>query len=80
MDVRRVIIEVRGLKPDVVNAVAAIRRAFNRNITLTYPSGAKFISFMPDGDAKLTEDSSTKDGQDVWLGTIEAKVFSERDD
>lgn len=80
LDVRKVTIEVRGLKPDVVTACAAIRQAFNRKITLAYPSGAKFISFMPDGDAKLNEDPATKDGQDVWLGIIEANVFSARDD
>jgi len=80
IDVRKVTFEVRGHKPDVVTACAAIRTAFNRNITLVFPSGARFMTWLPVGDCKLTEDPATKDGHDIWLGTIEAHCYSVRQD
>lgn len=77
-DHRKVTIKVWGLKDDVVSAIAVLTGIFNLFTTLVYPSGARFIRWWPDGDAKLYQDEATKDGQDVWVGEIVGDVWSIR--
>jgi hypothetical protein len=77
-DHRKVTIRVWGLKDDVVEAIAILTGIFNVDTTLTYPSGARFIRWWPDGDAKFYQDETTRDGQDVWVGEIAGNVWSVR--
>ena len=77
-DHRKVTIKVWGLKDDTVQAIAILTGIFNLQTVLTYPSGAKFIRWWPDGDAKLYQDPATKDGSDIWIGEISADVWSVR--
>lgn len=77
-DVRKVTIQIRGLKADVVTAAGAVRAVFNEQTTLVYPSGARFLRWWPQEDVKLYEDPATKDGQDIWVAELEAEVWSVR--
>jgi hypothetical protein len=77
-DYRKVTITVRGLKADVVKALTFIAATFNRVAVLVYPSGAKFMRWLPSGRDKLSQDPKTKSGQDVWIGIHEAEVWSTR--
>jgi hypothetical protein len=77
-DVRKVTITVRGLKADVVRALATIQTVFNTETVLAYPSGSRFLRWWPTGSPKLVQDEATKDGQDVWQGILEAEVWSVR--
>lgn len=87
-DWRRVKFESYGdIKADVVNAAGAILAVFNRNLgrtdmagfaTLTFPSGARFMSWQPVGEIHLEEDKDTARGKDVWKATLEALVWSVR--
>lgn len=77
-DHRRVTIKVWGVKADVVNALDVLQGIFNVDLTLAYPSGARFVRWWPDGDARLYQDETTKDGEDIWVGEIGADVWSVR--
>lgn len=94
-DRRRVTITVYGRKADVVAGAGAILNVFNRNLgapgttaatgnpypTLTYPSGSGFMSWLPEGEAKLEKlkgAEATARGQDQWKATVEAVVWSKR--
>lgn len=74
-DYRNVKLTVYGTKPNVTKAVIAALTTFNRDTILVYPSGARFQAWVP-LDEKLIEADSTRHGQDVWQGIIEAEVWS----
>jgi hypothetical protein len=76
-DYRKVTIKVYGVKADVVKAVSAVQKLFNLRTVLTYPSGASFRRWWPQG-TRLAEDPATRAGQDVWTCTIEALAWSMR--
>lgn len=77
-DTRRITITIRGLKAEVLEALRNVLAVFNRDTVLTYPSGARFVRWWPVGGPKLTQETTTKDGQDVWAGSVEAEVWSIR--
>ena len=80
-DYRRVSITVRGLKADVVAGIEAIRTVFNRSMTLSLPSGARFLRWWPDQSDKLEQEepgSGKHAGEDVWRGIVEGVVWSVR--
>lgn len=77
-DHRKVTIRVYGLKADVVTALKALTAVFNVRTVLTYPSGARFMRWWPTGGPKIEEDPDRRAGEDVWIGTIEADVWSIR--
>lgn len=83
LDKRRVTLTVRGTEDQVVAGLGALKAIFNRRTVLTYPSGDIFIQWWPDGDAKLGPaqgDAARKDGLDIWEGSMEAIVVSQRDE
>ena len=46
---------------------------------LVYPSGAKCVRWWPTPPGgELRQDDATKSGEDVWVGTITAEVWSIR--
>lgn len=77
-DIRKVTIQIRGLKADVIAAAGAVRAVFNEQTQLVYPSGALFERWWPQEDVKLRQDEATKDGLDIWLAELEAEVWSIR--
>ncbi len=77
-DYRRVKIKVYGVLGDVVTAIRAINAIFTQDTVLTYPSGDRFMRWWPAGSDKLEQDPATKGGQDIWIGTVEATVWSIR--
>lgn len=77
-DYRKVTMEIRGTKAQVVQAAGAIQAVFNNSTVLAYPSGNPFIRWEPVGDLVLKEDETVKDGFDIWLGVLVAKVWSVR--
>lgn len=77
-DKRRVEIIIRGQKPDVITAIQNARAVFKHGIFLTYPSGARCMGWVPDKDSGEEMDDSSKEGRDVWKGTISAFVESVR--
>lgn len=77
-DWRKVTITIYGVKADVVAAGRAVLAVFNNRTVLTYPSGARFIRWLPEGELKLVQDPDTKSGLDVWQGIISARVWSVR--
>lgn len=85
-DYRKVAFTVRGLKPDVVKGMAAVQGWFGAFLglpdkqLLEFPSKSKFIRMMPLGDGKLDQDPDTKEGDDIWRGTIEYEVWTVRTD
>jgi len=84
LDKRRVTITVRGVRADVVAAVAAIRGIFNSKLgfaggtPFALPSGAPFLVWEPRRDTALQEDEATKAGKDVWQGIIEGILWTQR--
>lgn len=79
-DYRRVTVTLRGVKADVIAGVAAVKAVFNRDVTLTYPSGARFKRWWPADSDRLGQEDEPKEGQDVWQAIIEAEVWSIRRD
>ncbi len=82
-DYRRLSVTVRGLEQQVVDGCSAVMALLNLQTTLTYPSGARFIRWWPDGEVKLQEvqgspEETTYQGQPIWQGEIEAIVWSVR--
>ena len=77
LDFRNVTIKAYGPKTLVTQVIQKIGDRFNRQGILVYPSGAKFNAWVPI-DSGLMEDPNTKAGNDVWIGTIEAEVWSVR--
>lgn len=83
-DYRLFTITVYGQKAPVVQALAAIQAVFNNETQLAYPSASqaptrnRFMRWEPVGDAELTEDPDTKQGQDWWRGVLKARVQSVR--
>lgn len=83
-DYRTVTMTVYGTRADVVRGVALILGIFGRKLgapnqpTLSYPSGARFMRWMPKGNAVIEEDKDSKAGKDVWRGIIRAEVWSIR--
>jgi len=84
LDKRKVTITVRGVRADVVTAVATIRGIFNSKLggaggtPFTLPSGAPFLVWETRRDAMLQEDEATKTGKDVWQGIIEGILWTQR--
>ncbi len=92
-DFRKVTIRVFGVKADVVGALGQINGMVGVQLvpsssagetagpTLLYPSGARFLRWWTGaaglGD-KLSQDPTTKQGQDVWIGEHVAEVWSVR--
>lgn len=83
-DYRTVTITVYGVRADAVKGVGLVLALFGRLVgtprqpDFSYPSGARFIRWWPQGDARIEEDQDAKAGKDVWKGTIEAEVWSIR--
>ena len=84
LDIRNVVIEIRGLKADVEKALAYVRDPggdqsggiFNRKALDTT---AAFYGCWQEEDDDLKEDESgTKAGETLWVGTIHLKVGTER--
>jgi hypothetical protein len=84
LDKRRVTLTVRGVRADVVTALAAVRDLFNSRTgtpagtPFALPSGAPFLLWEPRRDTMLEEDEATKAGKDVWQGIVEALVWTQR--
>lgn len=76
-DYRDVTITVRGPKAKVVAAVRAVLAVFTPDVTLAYPSGARFMAWRPQGD-RLEQEQGLRKGEDVWAGVVTAKVWSTR--
>lgn len=80
-DYRNVTITIRGTKTDVTAAMALALAVVNRTMTLTMPSGARFIQFWPDGDGEIAKDEGLRrKGEEIWLGTIKGQVWTVRTD
>lgn len=77
-DHRKVTIRVWGRKDDVAPIQALLVGIFNTGAVLTYPSGARFVRWWPDGGSVLKQDDSTKAGFDVWISETVADVWSVR--
>lgn len=77
-DHRKVTITIRGVKAKVVQGLAAVGEIFHRDATLTYPSGERFVRWWPLPGGKLAQDPDTKAAQDIWMGVVEADVWSIR--
>jgi hypothetical protein len=84
-DRRKVTITIRGLHDDVSVILARTLNIFNASLglpgfsTLIFPSGAKFIKWWPLNSGTLAkQEEAEKDGQDVWIGVIEAEVTTAR--
>lgn len=91
-DYRKVTITLRGEKADVSQGIGFVLALFNGKLglagqpTLAYPSTDPasglpwFICWWPLNDGVLTEDADVKQGDDVWIGTVEGEVRSVRMD
>lgn len=86
LDRRKVTITLRGLKADATKGLALVLARFNTNMArpglgvpgLTYPSAANFVCWRPINNGLLKQDEIVKEGQDVWIGTVEGEVSSFR--
>lgn len=89
-DYRKVTVRVYGVRADVVKAIGFIGDLFNLDLgkagkpTLAYAGTdqasklARFIQWWPLDGGKVEQDPDTKDGNDIWIGTISGKVWSVR--
>lgn len=79
-DYRKVLIEVRGIRADVIRVMKLTDNMFHRNMVLVFPSGSRFIRWWPEDCDSVTQDPDTKDGFDIWIGEIHGTVWSIRDE
>lgn len=77
-DYRLVTLTFVGIKARVVEAVGTALAVFHQRVELTYPSGASFRQWWPVEEGALTEDPDRKEGQDIWRGIIQGRVWSIR--
>ncbi len=77
-DYRKVTITVYGPYDEVVPACRCVLAVFNLDTVLAYPSGARFMRWLPEGEVRLEPTGETRDGYDVWRGVLEADVWSIR--
>lgn len=83
-DYRLVTLTIVGVKARVVAAVETALAVFHQKTTLTFPSTdtstglPRFIQWWPLEAGGLTEDPDRKEGQDIWRGVIQGRVWSVR--
>ncbi len=77
-DFRKVNIIIRGTRADVAAVLVAAGALFSQDTVLVYPSGARFIRWWPDIDDDMSQEETTKEGIDVWKGSITGTVWSIR--
>lgn len=79
IDIRRATIKVYGLEAAVAPVLAYIREntVFNRQ---TLNTQARFMACTQDGDGTITQDEERKQGEDVWVGTIDLDVWTQRNE
>ncbi len=77
-DYRLVTLTIVGIKAAVVEALARAEAVFSQEVTLTYPSGDRFVQWWPLEEGGLSEDPDRKEGQDQWRGTVQGRVWSVR--
>lgn len=85
LDYKKVSIVVYGWKPDVTAVLSAALKLFNDQLgapgrpTLSYPDPKfKFVAWWPQVEGLLSQTDQTREGRDVWKGTIEGEVRSSR--
>lgn len=77
-DHRIVTFTVWATKAHAKDALDYLRRLFNTQTELVYPSGARFLRWWPDKETRLEQDTSTREAEDVWKGMLIADVWSIR--
>ncbi len=90
IDRRKVTITLYGVRADVVTGLALALGLLNDQlgrpatakapavVGLGYPSGARFVRWLPLDDGEITQDPDTARGMDLWRGTVTAEVRSVR--
>lgn len=87
LDRRRVTLTAWGTREQAVSALESMLGTFNRNLgrggeddlTLAMPSGARFISWVPEKDGELKREKTQRAGHDVWSAEVVGVVTTVRD-
>ena len=89
-DYRKVTFTLHGPKPAVATAIQNVLAVFNAGLlptsmaaqtgkpTLVYPSGATFLRWKPLDRGTIAPDPQPKKGDQIFMGTVTAEVWSER--
>ena len=79
IDFRRVTMDIYGIgKAKVGGLIELFRATFDRQLFPT-PARTRLMACLANGDIKTEADTTEKDGQDVFIGTLELLVTTERD-
>lgn len=79
IDFRRVTLEIRGVGQDRVSILAeSVKALFDRKRFAMPRPNASLMACLAMGDTKLEPDPVAKDGEDVWVATIEFEVTTSR--
>jgi hypothetical protein len=79
MDYRNAKLTAWGNKADMTLAIQYMLAVFNLTTTLVLPSGDQFLGWRPvERQSNLVQDTTVKQAEDIWIGIVEAEIWTVR--